>query len=541
MKRKLSLILLLFLFINPTYIIAKDALFDETEDVYIIEQNTGDVLFSQSADTSYNPSDSTKLMTALILVEEMKDSLGKSVMVGEEIQNAQGDTYNAHLYEGQIVSYTDLLYALLLPSGNDAAYVIATNVGKEIAGSKNITEEEAIDAFVDKMNEKAQELGLSNTHFTNPTGYYDPDQVTTLEEMSKIASEFFANNTLINVLGMKSYSLKNEDDSTNTIKNLNQNIYKTSETSEEIETVEEPEITEELTEDTLDETEDVSLEELEEDLAPKEEIIKENTEEKSLSTGNNAYTTNIVGGIANNLSSEDNSYVFYSEINDANIIGIINNPVESDVYTQAKNIVNDLEKNYDFNSWTNENGFYQEFDNVDNIHFSDGSTINLTAKEELKSFINTKNQEDYTFNLVWDSNYVEQEGDNLRLIQSIDTLTPVANLEIVSPDGITKSVNLYSEKSLDVKNWKDTIVANLWWIILLVIFLLIVWRLIYVHNRRKAIRRRRQRARRRAMMQKSTPNNNHPRTTTNTRKRSNTPVRKKRPVKRSRSIHQAIR
>ena len=91
------------------------------------------------------------------------------------------------LQKGQRLTFEMLLDALLLPSGNDAAYVMAAGVGRLYAGDDSLPAEEAVAVFVGLMNQTAQRIGATDSHFVTPDGYHDDDHYTTAMDMMRIA------------------------------------------------------------------------------------------------------------------------------------------------------------------------------------------------------------------------------------------------------------------------------------------------------------------------------------------------------------------
>ena len=183
MKRILSVfvaILLVCLTVIPAA--ALDYGFDvETvgEGIYMEELNTGAVVFEKNADTRMYPASTTKIMTYIIVSENVADFDSTMVEITEDALatlDPESSVMGLTDHIGQSVSVKDLLYGLMLPSGNDAALVLSTYVGN---GS--------IDAFVELMNNKAAELGCTDTHFVNPHGLYDPDHYSTPHDMARIA------------------------------------------------------------------------------------------------------------------------------------------------------------------------------------------------------------------------------------------------------------------------------------------------------------------------------------------------------------------
>ena len=142
--------------------------------VYMVNMDTNSVIYEKNADQKAYPASLTKIMTAILAMEQVKDL--KDTMV-----TAPGYIYDefyglgvstADIRKGETVSMEDLLYALILPSACEAGSIIA-----DYLGNGDISE------FVRMMNDKAAELGAVNTHFVNPHGLYDTEQVTTAKDM----------------------------------------------------------------------------------------------------------------------------------------------------------------------------------------------------------------------------------------------------------------------------------------------------------------------------------------------------------------------
>ena len=129
----------------------------------------------------------TKIMTALVAAEA--GELDRLVSVSPDAVGIEGSSI--YLYAGEKLTLRDLICAMLLESANDAAAAIAIEVGGSIEG------------FCAMMNEKAKELGLCDTHFTNPHGLYDEEHYTTAYELAVIASRVLANKTLRKIVSSK--------------------------------------------------------------------------------------------------------------------------------------------------------------------------------------------------------------------------------------------------------------------------------------------------------------------------------------------------
>ncbi len=144
------------------------------------------VLYSKNADAKCYPASLTKLMTAIVAVENAPaDTV---FTIGDEIYMIDPQSSRAYLTVGTRLMLENLLQAMLLPSGNDAAYAIAVQVGRLIEENDQLDKNAALTAFCKKMNEKAAALGCEGTHFSNPDGIDAEDHYTTAADMLKIAT-----------------------------------------------------------------------------------------------------------------------------------------------------------------------------------------------------------------------------------------------------------------------------------------------------------------------------------------------------------------
>ena len=137
----------------------------------LFSDGTGEVLYAKNALEKMYPASMTKLMTALLVVENVEDLSVKTTLTDPEIFKLEDGASVAYLFPNGTYSISDLLYALFIPSGNDAANALAVHV----AGS--------IPAFVEMMNRRAQELGMVNTHYANTHGMHAASHYTTAYDM----------------------------------------------------------------------------------------------------------------------------------------------------------------------------------------------------------------------------------------------------------------------------------------------------------------------------------------------------------------------
>lgn len=140
-------------------------------------------LYEKEANAKRYPASTTKIMTALLVLENVTDLNEKITMTQDDFVGVEADSSKAGFLVGEEVPVIDMLYGLLLPSGNEAANALARHVG----GS--------IDAFVTMMNTRAAQLGCTGTHFANPNGLHDENHYTTAHDLSLIAAKAMENET----------------------------------------------------------------------------------------------------------------------------------------------------------------------------------------------------------------------------------------------------------------------------------------------------------------------------------------------------------
>ena len=163
------------------------------ESYVVLDRTTGEVLFSKDETKRLPIASTTKMMTALVVVENI-DDLDRVVTVGAESCGIEGSSVN--LYKGEKISVKDLLYALMLESANDAAVCLANAT----AGS--------VDEFASLMNDRAKSLGMHDTHFTNPHGLEDTEHYSTALDLAKLWQEAMKNDTLREIVATKTYKIE---------------------------------------------------------------------------------------------------------------------------------------------------------------------------------------------------------------------------------------------------------------------------------------------------------------------------------------------
>lgn len=187
MRKKFFYVFLIVLLILPVSVFA-----DSSKSSIVMDLDSGRVLYQHNANDQRLIASITKIMTAILAIEH--GDLSNKVTVGEEVLSMYGT--NIYVEVGEKLSMLDLIYGLLLRSGNDAAVVIA----KEVGGNEK--------TFVQMMNSKAKEIGMKNTKFENPHGLDEATQnYSTAYDMALLSRYAFSNKTYRKIVATKKYEV----------------------------------------------------------------------------------------------------------------------------------------------------------------------------------------------------------------------------------------------------------------------------------------------------------------------------------------------
>jgi len=159
------------------------------EAAVLMDMESGQILYQKNMDKRMYPASTTKMMTGLIAIR--KGDFKDRVKVSREAVLVGGSSVG--LQEDEVLTLEDLLYALLLPSSNDAGFALAEHIG----GS--------VEEFVRAMNSEAQAMGALNTHFANPHGLHDPNHYSTARDLAIIAREAMKNSAFRKIVGTYHY------------------------------------------------------------------------------------------------------------------------------------------------------------------------------------------------------------------------------------------------------------------------------------------------------------------------------------------------
>ncbi|MBQ6235859.1 MAG: D-alanyl-D-alanine carboxypeptidase [Clostridia bacterium] len=184
----------------------------EQEDVpaqaaYLIEANSGRVLYAKNETARLPMASTTKIMTALLAVESGR--LTETVTVPQEAVGTEGSSM--HLRAGEQIPLSDLVYGLMLTSGNDAAVAIAYFL------------DGGTEAFADHMNARARALGLCDTHFVTPNGLHDPDHYTTAKDLALLGAAALENPFFAEIV--RTQYRRTEGTNPHTLKNKNRLLW----------------------------------------------------------------------------------------------------------------------------------------------------------------------------------------------------------------------------------------------------------------------------------------------------------------------------
>lgn len=155
------------------------------KSVVVLDAKTGDVLYEKNPTSRLLPASTTKLLTALTALENC--SLDQVVTV----DYVEKEPTQMGLFYGDKLTIESLLYGLLVSSGNDAAYVLAYSCSPSVVD------------FVSNMNEKARQLGLKNSLFTNPAGFDDPGEYSTAKDLAILARAAVTNPLIAKIVATK--------------------------------------------------------------------------------------------------------------------------------------------------------------------------------------------------------------------------------------------------------------------------------------------------------------------------------------------------
>lgn len=162
----------------------------------LTEITTGKILYAKNIDEKLPMASTTKIMTGIAAIEEAENIIDEVTEISDVAAGVEGSSM--YLEAGEKMSLRELLYGLMLPSGNDAAVAVA----EVVCGSE--------EKFVELMNRKASEMGLESTHFTNPNGLPAENHYSTARDMAKMTEKAMKNPTFAEIVKTAAYKIAGE-------------------------------------------------------------------------------------------------------------------------------------------------------------------------------------------------------------------------------------------------------------------------------------------------------------------------------------------
>lgn len=176
----------------------------QSKSIILVNMDMDQVVYEKAADEKRYPASTTKIMTYIVAFENIEDIYNTRVEIKQSVIDQLIGTGSSMSsiedHVGDKIKVIDLFYSMMVPSGNDAAMVLADYVG---GGD--------IDRFVEMMNKKAEELGCENTHFMNPDGLHDPQHYTTARDMYKIAKYALTLDPFREITDTTSYTVEGDE------------------------------------------------------------------------------------------------------------------------------------------------------------------------------------------------------------------------------------------------------------------------------------------------------------------------------------------
>ena len=150
---------------------------------------------SNQSDKIVNPAGITHLFTAHVALQYLQPDT--EITAGDALNLVAWGSSVAKIKKGDVLTVERLIEAMLLPSGSDAAYILACEAGRAIKGNPSLNISSAVKAFVSQMNSQAASLGMTGTHFVNPDGIHNSDQYTTFADLAILGKLVLENQTIM--------------------------------------------------------------------------------------------------------------------------------------------------------------------------------------------------------------------------------------------------------------------------------------------------------------------------------------------------------
>lgn len=166
------------------------------QQYFVYDCNADSFLVSSGqADERVYPASITKLFTAYVAMQYLEPTT--QITAGDALDLVAWGSSVAKIEKGDVLTAQQLVQAMLLPSGNDAAYLLACEAGRVIKNDPSVSVSAAVQAFMSQMNTQAQTLGMTGTHFVNPDGIHEDDHYTTFGDLAILGKLSMENETIM--------------------------------------------------------------------------------------------------------------------------------------------------------------------------------------------------------------------------------------------------------------------------------------------------------------------------------------------------------
>lgn len=442
MYKKIAVVVLCITIILTTGVWASSPTYPEDRGVLLYEENSDKIILEHNIDNKFYPASTTKIMTAILVMENL--NLDENVIVGDEITTIPSYSSRAMLEEGEELTVEDLLYALLLPSANDAANVLAVQVANENIRGGTINTRDALSLFSELMNKRAAELGATNTNFVNAHGLHNTNHYSTPRDMLVITKKLLEFSIIKNIIKTTNYHI--------TTNKMSHDWYSTN----------------------------VFLQQRWDNIPFANRI------------GDNEYYNTKVDGIKTGSTTPAGKCVIFSAHNDSlDLIGIIYHSTLEELWQEGTDLMNYAFNNYEYINISQKNS------NVNKLKINNGKDndgiLSVVTKEDV-SILVEKTPEEYIINKVSYIDSIQDDKDGHKILKDIYEDDVIGKSSYYLNDELISQGEVYAGNTMIKKDIFDYIFS--WYSIIGFLIILFYLRVLYVRNRRIKNRRKRRHKRR---------------------------------------------
>lgn len=437
----LIMVIVLTLFGNVS-VYAEAPKYPDDRGIILYEMNSDQIIASQNIDKKMYPASTTKIMTAILVVENL--SLDEKLVVGDEISIIPSYSSNIDLVQGEEFKVEDLLYALLLPSANDAANVLAVNVAKKVSGNYDMDTQEAIAYFSNLMNDKAEHMGAYNCNFENPHGLNNNNHYVTVGDMLIITKEFLKHDELKNIVKTTEHHVTTNVQS--------------------------------------------------HDLFSTNAFLQKSWDNipHADRTGENIYYNTKVDGIKTGTTTPAGKCVIFSAHNgNLDLIGIVYHSTEDDLWQDGTDLMDYAFNNYEYVNLM-EKG--KEIKNIPINNSSTGDGLSVVAGKDQSMLVEKKSDDIIESNISY-IDKISNSNDTYEINGDIHKDDKIGEIEYSVKGEIITTTDVYAGNSIKMLRLYHILLR--WYNVVIIIFLLLMLRIIWVQIKKARKRKKRGNIRRR--------------------------------------------